>query len=308
MRWAVHVAKPSLHRGFGGLWRPGLFVLLLAGLAPLRPAVSAELAGRPLPPNIVVILADDLGYGELGCFGQKVIQTPCIDRMAAQGMRFTDFYAGCTVCAPSRCALMTGLHTGHARIRGNLNVPLAPEDRTVAEVLKKAGYYTGLIGKWGLGEEGSTGVPNRKGFDYFFGYLARSTPITIIPDFLWRNQKKVLLRNEVRPVGKQGGGVASKRVDYADDLFTNGALEFIDQNAGGPSSSTWPTPFRTPTTKPATRGWKCPTTGRMPSRPGRRRQGLGGDDHPAGRLRGPHPDQAQDDGHRRAHHGVLHQR
>src|SRR5690349_14709144 len=122
-------------------------------------------AEPPRRPNIVFILADDLGYGDLGCYGQKLIQTPNLDRMAADGMRFTQCYAGSTVCAPSRCALMTGLHTGHCRIRGNANVPLEPGDRTVAELLKSTGYATGLVGKWGLGEAGSTGVPNKKGFD-----------------------------------------------------------------------------------------------------------------------------------------------
>ena len=118
-------------------------------------------AEKPGAPKIVFILADDLGYGDVGCYGQRAIQTSAIDRMAAEGMRFTDFYAGSTVCAPSRCTLMTGLHTGHARIRGNALVPLAPEDLSVAELLQRAGYATGLVGKWGLGEEGSTGIPNR---------------------------------------------------------------------------------------------------------------------------------------------------
>src|SRR5204863_3400514 len=140
------------------------------GLATLLPQ-PAHAADRPRPPNIIFILADDLGYGDLGCYGQKQIQTPTIDRMAAEGMRFTQFYAGSTVCAPSRCCLMTGLHTGHAYIRGNARVNLRPSDVTIAELLKKAGYTTGLIGKWGLGDEGSTGVPTRKGFDSFFGYL-----------------------------------------------------------------------------------------------------------------------------------------
>src|SRR5437867_2146545 len=126
----------------------------------------------PSQPNIIFILADDLGYGDLGCYGQKRIRTPSLDKLAAEGIRFTSFYAGSTVCAPSRAALMTGLHSGHNRIRGNArNLALAPEDVTVAEVLKQAGYHTGLVGKWGLGDEGSTGVPNKKGFDEFVGYL-----------------------------------------------------------------------------------------------------------------------------------------
>src|SRR5262249_46966014 len=123
-------------------------------------------------PNIIFILADDLGYGDLGCYGQTKIKTPNIDKLASQGIRFTDCYAGSTVCAPSRCALMTGLHTGHNRIRGNApGVTLAPGDVTVAEILKQAGYHTALIGKWGLGDEGSSGVPGKKGFEEFIGYL-----------------------------------------------------------------------------------------------------------------------------------------
>jgi arylsulfatase A-like enzyme len=131
-------------------------------------------------PNIILILADDLGYGDLGCYGQKSIKTPHLDRMAAEGMRFTDFYSGSTVCAPSRCALMTGYHTGHCRVRGNATVSLLPEDVTVAEVLKAKGYATGIFGKWGLGEPDTTGVPNLKGFDEWFGYLTRSMPIITI--------------------------------------------------------------------------------------------------------------------------------
>src|SRR4029078_9891328 len=122
-------------------------------------------------PNIVFILADDLGYGYLGCYGQKQIRTPNLDRMAAQGLRFTNCYAGSTVCAPSRCSLLTGLHSGDSRIPGNALVPREPEDVTFAEVLKSAGYATACIGKWGQGEAGTTGVPNRQGIDYFYGYL-----------------------------------------------------------------------------------------------------------------------------------------
>jgi arylsulfatase A-like enzyme len=141
--------------------------VLLFAVSPL----SLAGAEKSRPPNVVFILADDLGYGDLGCYGQKQIQTPNIDRMAAEGMRFTQFYAGSTVCAPSRCALMTGLHTGHCFIRGNAKDNLRPDDVTVAKVLKGAGYTTGLVGKWGLGHEGSTGVPTKQGFDSFFGYL-----------------------------------------------------------------------------------------------------------------------------------------
>lgn len=189
-------------------------------------------------PNIIFILADDLGYGDLGCYGQKQIKTPNLDKMASEGVRFTDFYAGSTVCAPSRCVLMTGLHTGHCRIRGNALYPLKPEDVTVAELLKQAGYTTGLIGKWGLGEASSTGIPNRQGFDYFFGYLNQVHAHNYYPEFLWQNQKKVKLDNVVvRPkkgYAKKHGGTAEKRVDYSHDLFTKETLRFIDNNKNQP--------------------------------------------------------------------------
>ena len=135
-------------------------------------------------PNIIFIMADDMGYGDLGCYGQTIIQTPHIDRMAAEGVRFTDCYAGSTVCAPSRSVLMTGQHTGHTTVRGNFGkfgvtglaggegrVPLEENDVTVAEVLKSAGYTTGMSGKWGLGEPNTSGHPNEQGFDEWFGYL-----------------------------------------------------------------------------------------------------------------------------------------
>jgi arylsulfatase A-like enzyme len=144
-------------------------------------------------PNVVFILADDLGYGDLGCYGQKKILTPNLDRMAAEGMRFTQFYAGSTVCAPSRSVLMTGLHLGHTTVRGNAGKnnleaqTLRDADVTVAEVLKSAGYSTGLIGKWGLGEVGSAGHPNRQGFDEYFGFLNQHHAHNHYPGFLWRN-------------------------------------------------------------------------------------------------------------------------
>jgi arylsulfatase A-like enzyme len=149
--------------------------------------------------------------------------------MAAEGVRFTQCYAGSTVCAPSRCCLMTGKHTGHAEVRGNRLVPLRPEDVTVAELLKGAGYATALIGKWGLGEPGSTGIPNHKGFDYFFGYLNQVHAHNYYPDYLWRNQEKVPL--EGNGVEK---GVAVKRAQYSHDLFTKEALAFVEKHKAGP--------------------------------------------------------------------------
>jgi arylsulfatase A-like enzyme len=184
-------------------------------------------------PNIIFILADDLGYGDLGCYGQQRIQTPNLDRMAAEGMIFTNHYAGSTVCAPSRCCLMTGLHTGHAWIRGNARIPLRPEDITVAQLLKGAGYTTGIIGKWGLGEPDTTGIPNKKGFDYWFGYLNQAHAHNYYPDYLWRNEEKVPLANEVKPVNPPSG-VATKRVQYSHDLFAAEALKFVSENKDKP--------------------------------------------------------------------------
>ena len=168
-------------------------------------------------PNIIFILADDLGYGDVGCYGQKRIKTPALDRLASEGVRFTQCYAGSTVCAPSRCALMTGFHTGHARIRGNARVPLLPEDVTVAEMLKGAGYATGIVGKWGLGEPDTTGTPTKQGFDCWFGYLNQGHAHDYYPDYLWRNEQRVEIAENAP--GKKGA--------YSHDLFTQEALDFI---------------------------------------------------------------------------------
>ncbi len=204
------------------------FVAAVFSFLSIVSAGSAEDAKRR-QPNIVWIMADDLGYGDVGCYGQKQIQTPHIDALAKDGMRFTQCYAGCTVCAPSRCCLMTGFHTGHARIRGNDNVPLKPEDLTVAELLKKAGYATALCGKWGLGEAGTTGVPTKKGFELFFGYLNQTHAHNYFPEFLWRNETKAPLEGNL--VVK---GVATKRAVYSPDLIAKEALEFIDKNKDRP--------------------------------------------------------------------------
>ena len=168
-------------------------------------------------------MADDLGYGDLGGYGQRLIRTPHLDRMAREGLRFTDAYAPSPVCAPSRASLMTGQHQGHARIRGNTGhnnerVPLRPGDVTVAEVLRGAGYRTGVVGKWGLGEPGTTGVPNRQGFDYFFGYLNQKHAHDYYPDHLWRNDERAGV-----PPGT-----------YSHDLFTREALHFIRRERAAP--------------------------------------------------------------------------
>jgi len=203
---------------------------------------DGELASRKSPsrPNIIFIMADDMGYGDLGCYGQKHIQTPNIDKLAEEGTRFTDCYAGSTVCAPSRSVLMTGLHTGHTRVRNNMGkvggtlvtdngspqrrVPLEAEDVTVAEVLKQAGYVTGMTGKWGLGEPETTGVPNRQGFDEWFGYLNQRRAHTYYPPYLWRNQEKMVL--EQNADGRRG--------QYSHDMFTDFALDFLRRHRDEP--------------------------------------------------------------------------
>jgi len=191
-------------------------------------------------PNIIYILADDLGYGDLGCYGQQRIKTPAIDRMAAEGMKFTQHYAGSTVCAPSRCSLLTGLHQGHARIRGNGRALLKDEDVTVAEILKRAGYATGCIGKWGVGHPPPPGDVNRNGFDYFFGYLSMYNAHNYYPPFLHRNGKQVPLDNVPKKKGKGGryghraAGVAVEKKEYSHDLFAEDALAFIERNKDKP--------------------------------------------------------------------------
>ena len=217
-----------------------LIVATSAGLLGARPLFANDLNDRSHKPNIVFILADDLGYGELGCYGQKVIQTPYLDRMAAEGVRFTQFYAGSTVCAPSRSVLMTGKHAGRTRVRGNAGRDnpeaqmLRDEDVTVAEILQQAGYATGLIGKWGLGMPGDEGVPNRQGFDYFFGFLSQHHAHNHYPDFLWRNDDRVPLPNVVTHVGQDGAGYATERRAYAGDLFADEAVKFVKRNREHP--------------------------------------------------------------------------
>jgi arylsulfatase A-like enzyme len=198
-------------------------------------------AEREDKPNIIYIMTDDLGYGDLGCYGQESIQTPNIDRMADEGIRFTQHYSGSTVCAPSRCSLMTGRHTGHTYIRGNGEVkpmgqlPLPAETVTVAELLKKADYRTALIGKWGLGGPDSVGIPNRQGFDYFFGYLCQRHAHNYYPEFLFRNQTRVPLPgNEVDNDRLDGAGYATKRTTYSHDLMAREALDFVRRNQDQP--------------------------------------------------------------------------
>ena len=196
---------------------------------------------RRQKPNIIFILADDLGYGDLGCYGQKQIQTPNIDQLASEGMKFSNHYAGSTVCAPSRCALMTGVHTGHTIVRGNKETkpmgqhPLPSDTTTVAKLLKERGYTTGLIGKWGLGGPGSVGVPNEQGFDTFFGYLCQRHAHNYYPEFLFRNKKRVPLKgNKVMQPRPDGAGMAIQRGQYSHDLCAEEALKFVEQNKERP--------------------------------------------------------------------------
>lgn len=224
-------------------WPIGLLCILLASLF----VDQAALAENPKHPNLIWIMADDLGYGELGCFGQKTILTPELDQMAAQGMRLNHFYAGATVCAPSRSVLMTGLHHGHTRVRGNAGKAnpkaqaLREDDVTIAKVLQQSGYHTALIGKWGLGDigEAESGLPNRQGFDEFYGFLNQTHAHNHFPDYLWRNDRKELLSNVVTAVGDSGGGYATEKREYADDLFAEEAYRFVHANRDKPFFLYW---------------------------------------------------------------------
>jgi arylsulfatase A-like enzyme len=166
------------------------------------------------PPNILIIQADDLGYGDLSAYGQARFETPALDRLAREGTRFTQYYSGSTVCAPSRAALMTGLHTGHAWIRGNGDIPLRDEDTTMAMTLRDAGYRTAVIGKWGLGGPATSGQPDRKGFEYSFGFLDHRHAHRQYTDHLWRNGERVS---------------TDVNRDYVNDLFTRETIAFIER-------------------------------------------------------------------------------
>jgi arylsulfatase A-like enzyme len=212
-------------------------------------------------PNIVYILTDDLGYGELGCYGQQKIRTPNIDRLAAEGMRFTQHYSGSPVCAPSRCTLLTGKHTGHSYIRDNDEMgergdvwhdpnlegqrPLLPSTETVGTMLRREGYITACIGKWGLGGPGSTGHPNKQGFDHYYGYLCQRVAHNYYPTHLWRNEEKHILEgneyffpHQRLPEDKDPHDPASyasySGEQYAPDLMVEEALGFIRSNKDNP--------------------------------------------------------------------------
>jgi arylsulfatase A-like enzyme len=196
-----------------------VMVVALACGAVEQAQPSAQQAARSGPPNIILIQADDLGYGDLSAYGQGKFSTPGIDRLANEGIRFTSYYSGSTVCAPSRAVLMTGMHTGHAWIRGNAEVPLRPEDVTIASVLRDAGYRTALVGKWGLGMAGTTGQPDKKGFEYSFGFLDQRHAHRQFTDHLYRNGERVAVDLEK---------------DYVNDLFTREAEAFITRSDARP--------------------------------------------------------------------------
>ncbi|MFM9059504.1 MAG: arylsulfatase [Planctomycetaceae bacterium] len=222
-------------------------LLALTALAITRTVAAADVA----PLNVVLVVADDLGWGDLGCYGQVRIPTPHIDRLAAAGMRFTQFYSGAPVCAPARCVLMTGRHTGHAEIRANQQArvlfpefaegqhPLSAAARTFPQVFREAGYATGAMGKWGLGPVGSTGDPNAKGFDLFFGYNCQAVAHSFYPATLWRNAERVPLNADpvsghTKPVTGDVDAARYVGETYASRPIVAEAGRFIADHGGGP--------------------------------------------------------------------------
>ncbi len=197
-------------------------------------------------PNIVLILADDLGIGDLGSYGQKIIETPRLDEMAKQGLRFTRHYSASNVCAPTRCSLITGKHTGRAYIRGNAQagdgegqLPIPDEERTLAEALQDAGYKTGMFGKWGLGNPGTTGDPLKQGWDTYLGYTDQVRAHNYFPDFLLSDGKRIPLDNEVNYLSKEQwhkgiGSYSTGQNVYSHDVIEEGALDFIREHKDEP--------------------------------------------------------------------------
>lgn len=202
--------------------------LLTGSLSILAGAASVQ-AQTDKPMNVIFILCDDMGYGDLGCYGQKYTHTPNLDRMAEEGMQFMQHYAGCPVSAPSRCSIQTGLHTGHTQVRGNREVrpegqmPMAAGTYTIARLMKSAGYATGIFGKWGLGLPGSESTPNKMGYDEFYGYNCQRQAHTYYPDHLWHNETKVELP-----------GNNKERKSYSQDMIHAQAMEFIRSNKKAP--------------------------------------------------------------------------
>jgi arylsulfatase A-like enzyme len=206
------------------------FYITVYFLVSCQPSQIEKVDTITLKPNIIFILADDLGYGDLGVLGQDKIETPHIDRLAAQGMLFTNHYTGTTVCAPSRSALMTGLHTGHTPIRGNFEIkpegqyPMPDTLLTLGKMFKNSGYATGAFGKWGLGFIETTGDPNNQGFDQFYGYNCQRIAHRYFPEYLWDNRQQVFL----------AGNDWSQKSTYAPDLIHQKSLNFIEENTDNP--------------------------------------------------------------------------
>ena len=234
----------------------------------------------PERPNIIFLMFDDLGYGDLGCYGQELIETPNIDALAAQGIVFTDMYTACPLSAPSRCSIMTGMHSGHSQIRNNDERvprpeglkpvgsdwffermkadpsfegqwPMEPGTPTIAKMMKEAGYRTGMVGKWGLGGPGSESTPNDMGFDYFYGFYCQMLAHSYYPDYLWENDRKVLTGNEFMPLGRRLDPGADpydirsydkfNQKYYSCDLMYDKLERFVTDNAGGPFMLMWTT-------------------------------------------------------------------
>jgi len=217
---------------------PRLFFAISVFVVPLLFGICSKAAERP---NIIYIMTDDLGYGDLGCYGQKVVKTPNIDRLAAEGIRFTDHYSGHTVCRPSRLVLWSGLHVGHTGLIGNRSRSLTGKELTVAKLLQKSGYATGGVGKWALGhvntpaEIDNEGHPNRNGFDYWFGYMNQSNAHNFYPTYLWENDKQIpLAGNVIDPIPAGRGRVSEKKTTYSHDLMTDAAFQFIRTNKDKP--------------------------------------------------------------------------
>ena len=239
--------------------------------------LSACVSRNQLPgsPNIIYILADDLGYGELGCYGQTKIETPHIDALAERGMLFTRHYSGSPVCAPSRCVLLTGRHSGHAYIRGNDEWavrgdvwdymamfndstlegqrPIPEESNTVGKLLQEAGYTTGAVGKWGLGAPHTHGIPTRQGFDFFYGFNCQRQAHTYYPLHLYRNQQRVYLENDTVPprtLLKEGADPLDpgsykefNLKNFAPDLMFEEITGFVENNKSNPFFLYWATPI-----------------------------------------------------------------
>jgi len=243
--------KTNPHRTF-------LVLVFLAGVTWLS-FRSSSVAFAARRPNIIFIVADDLGYGDIGAFGQKLIRTPNLDRMALEGMRFTHHYAGNAVCAPSRCVLMTGRHPGHAFIRDNRQFsedqegqyPIPSDTVTLPQLLKQQGYVTGGFGKWGLGGPGTTGEPLKQGFDRWFGYNCQAVAHNFYPTYLWDNDRKIRLKNpefsahdSFKP-GEDPSKPESYRrfqgAEYSADLIAVQARAFVRANKSRPFFLYWPT-------------------------------------------------------------------